>query len=141
MRCEKCGTVAPNDAIFCSKCANRLVAADPSPVIAAAADAASPTSAPPRKPSLAWLYLAAIAWIGAYAAQLVPALGGQPYPKESAVGLNGVWVFAGLFFYVLWKRRGRKGWHGFLIGALIGFFLMVVAEFLRSYARAHAGAA
>jgi hypothetical protein len=118
---------------------NQLVAADPSSVTAPAADASSVTSAPRRKPSLLWYYLIGVWFVGAYASLLFGPDFARLTPAQKA-GENGVWISVGFYFYLWWKRHGRKGWQGFLIGMVIGYFFMVLAFFLRAHMGATARA-
>jgi hypothetical protein len=70
--------------------------------------------------------------VGAYAALFLPAFAGHQLPP-SAGPASIFWNW--LFFYLFWKRRGRKGWHGGLIGAGVGLVVFVLAAFIGGMVR------
>jgi hypothetical protein len=83
-----------------------------------------------------WLYILALAIVGSYAAAFIPAFAGQ---KLTPVAGNGILLWTALLFYVVWKRRGRKGWHGTLIGLGAGFVVLVLASYISAVVRHGAG--
>ncbi|MBW2035392.1 MAG: zinc ribbon domain-containing protein [Deltaproteobacteria bacterium] len=129
MHCTQCGTLASPDAKFCAKCGSPI------------GETEKPTEAQAvtvvvSKPRALWLYIVGILLFGAYAAIFIPAI----------VGLNinpqvgpGSMFWNGLFFYLWWKRRGRKGWHGALVGSVIGLFAFFAAAFISALIRHGAG--
>ena len=73
----------------------------------------------------------AILMVGSYAALFVPALLGEPIEPSAA---GGVWLWTALIFYLRWKRLGRKGWHGVLIGSGLSFVVYTFALMLQGAA-------
>jgi hypothetical protein len=90
-------------------------------------------AATPRK---GWLYITGIVAIGGYAAVLIPAFSGHDFKPVLGYGLM---FSSGLFFYHWWKVRGRKGWHGGIVGALVGLLVFTAAAFIVGAVRAMAG--
>src|SRR5258708_395483 len=134
MYCSKCGTLAADDAAFCSKCGTRIGAQIPEQ--ARLALSGPPGVSLPRSPWRSpWLYLVGALLIGTYASDFFPALSGQ---APNPVAGWGSLLWSGLFFYLWWKRVGRKGWHGFLIGAGVGILFFSLAAFVAGYMRAAA---
>jgi hypothetical protein len=131
MYCTRCGTLASTDAKFCAKCG--------SPVSETPSE--KPTEAPAApvvatKPRALWLYIAGLLLVGAYAAMFIPAIAGQNINPQSGYG-SMLWT--GLLFYLWWKRRARKGWHGALVGSAIGLFAFFAAAFISGFMRHGAG--
>jgi hypothetical protein len=79
------------------------------------------------------MVLVGVAMIGTYAAVFFPALVGQ---TPARMGPTGCIVWTGLFFYLWWRLRGRRGWLGFLIGAAIGVVFIILAGVILGYHRA-----
>jgi len=71
-----------------------------------------------KRPHTVWLIILGVFLVLAYAAVLVPAIFGQKPLSQLAPGCM---FWTGLFFWLWWKRHGRKGWHGALIGAVVGY--------------------
>jgi hypothetical protein len=118
MFCTQCGASADAAAKFCSKCGTALGGQTQSPPVTT-----TPTSPETKSLSVVWVYLAAIAWVGACAAVLIPAFAGQRPTQQG----TGIVLWTALLVGLLWKRRGRNGWIGALIGAAIGFGLYILA--------------
>ena len=85
------------------------------------------------KPKRLWLYLAGVALIGTYAAMFIPAFAGLSINPQT--GPSSM-IWSSLFFYLWWKRRGRKGWHGAILGSVFGIFIFVLAAFISGWIRA-----
>jgi hypothetical protein len=120
--CSQCGAPAGETGKYCSKCGTALTPA---------AVTSSPVAA--KQPSVFWLYLVGVLLVGTYAAVVIPALSGaRPAPP----GGPGCMLWTGLFFWVWWKRRRRKGWQGALIGAAIGFAVFLMAAAIGGYVHA-----
>lgn len=113
MQCTKCDSLITKDAKFCSKCGN------PASIIT--------ISTPKKKPNPLWLYFVSVMLFGLYASAFIPAMSGKNITGSS---INGILVMTTLFFYLLWRNRERKGWHGALIGFTIGFLAALVASTL-----------
>ena len=129
MHCTQCGLLASPDAKFCSKCGSPIGAfATPTAVTL------EPT--PTKKLSVFWLYLVGLLLVGAYAAVFIPAAAGKEINPQAG---TGTFFWTALFFYLLWKRLGRKGWHGTLIGLAVGFFVAFVAAFISASVRHGSG--
>jgi len=135
MYCTKCGTLAVADAKFCSKCGNPIsadITEKHSEAPAVKADIAKP-----RKLSVVWLFIVGVLLVGADAGGLfIPAFLGHSVNPQSGF-YSMVWT--GLFFFLLWKRRARKGWHGALVGAAVGVLVFCVASFVEGFMRRGAG--
>ena len=82
------------------------------------------------KPKRAWLLLAGVALIGAYAAMFIPTLAGNRV--DPASGQSSL-IFSIIFFSLWWKRRGRKAWHGAVLGAIVGLVAFFIAGFIGGY--------
>jgi hypothetical protein len=63
--------------------------------------------------------------VGNDAALLIPAFDGQ---QPQGAALNGSMLLTTLFLRLWYKRQGRKGWHGALIGFGLGAIVGVAAE-------------
>ena len=74
--------------------------------------------------------------IGTYAALFIPALSGRPITPQ--FGFGSIFWNA-LYFSFLWKRLGRKGRNGAIIGGIIGLLAFFVAVFVSSFVRASGG--
>ncbi len=90
----------------------------------------------PTMPGVIWLYIAGVLLVGAYAAMLIPAIAGREISPLS--GYSSM-LWNSLFFYLWWKRRARKGWHGALIGSAMALFVFFAAAFISSYVRHGSG--
>lgn len=131
MYCTQCGTLAAVDAKFCSKCGSPIssdASEKPSEALSITTDAV--------KPRKLWLYIVGVLLAGTYAAMFLPAFVGQKINPQSTF-VSMLWT--GLFFYLWWKRRARKGWHGALVGSALGLLASVVAEVIAGLARNAAG--
>ena len=58
------------------------------------------------KPRKLWLYVVGLFFVGTYSALFIPALAGQKV-DESPAFYTMLW--SGLFFYLCYKRMGRRG--------------------------------
>lgn len=74
-----------------------------------------------------WLIVLGIGMVGVYAALFVPALGGLDIEPKLGISFTLGHV---LFFRLWWKQKGRKGWHGALLGLFVGFLMFFLAAFL-----------
>ena len=125
MYCTQCGTSALPDAKFCAKCGSRINETE-KPAEALAVPVVV------SKPKALWLCIVGVLLIGTYAAMFIPAIAGQNINPMSGYG-SMLWT--GLFFYLWWKRRARKGWHGALVGSAIGLFAFFAAGFIKGLMR------
>lgn len=128
MKCTQCGTVASPGTNNCPECGT--------PIGTSTSDVPSnyPSSiSKDRKLSVVWVWLGGIAVIGAYAALLIPAFAGQIGDAQTGLG---VIFWSSIFFLLLWKYRGRKGWHGSLLGFVVGLVLFTAAPVIVGYQRA-----
>lgn len=126
MYCAQCGTLAVVDAKFCSKCGSPMsIDASEKP------SEAKSTTTDVAKPRKLWLYIVGVLLVGTYAAMFLPAFGGQKINPQSTFS-SMLWT--GLFFYLWWKRRARKGWHGALVGSALGLLVSVAAEVIAGLA-------
>jgi len=67
----------------------------------------------------------------------IPAFAGHSVNPQTGYG-SMLWT--GLFLYLLWKRRARKGWHGaFWLGVALGVLVFLVAGFVGGLMRSGAG--
>lgn len=132
MYCTQCGTLASNDAKFCANCGSELNEATP--------ERHAESSALPvivlRKPALLWLYLAAVPLVGTYAAIFIPAFAGR---NVNSLSVFASMLWTGLFFYLWWKRRGRKGWRGALSGMAVGVIVCFSAAAISGFVRGASG--
>lgn len=132
MYCTQCGTLAPNDAKFCANCGSEINKASPGRY--------TESSALPvivlRKPALLWLYLAAVPLVGTYAAIFIPAFAGR---NVNSLSVFSSMLWSGLFFYLWWKRRDRKGWRGALSGMAIGVIACFSAAVISGFVRGASG--
>lgn len=126
MHCTQCGSLVGTGVRFCSKCGSPISAADLAPAVPRGIA---------KKPSVIWLYLVGVLLIGAYAAVFIPAAAGEINSQADF----GIFFLTALFFYLWWKRRGRKGWHGMLIGLGAGFVVEFVAGFISAFVRHRSG--
>ena len=129
MYCTQCGTLASPDAKFCAKCGRRF------------GEAEKPTEAPAvsvvaSKPKALWLYIVGVLLVGAYAAIFIPAFAGENINPQFGPG-SMFWT--GLFFYLWWKQRARKGWQGALVGSAIGLIAFLAAAFISGLIRHDTG--
>jgi hypothetical protein len=130
MYCAQCGTLATADAKFCSKCGNPISAGLSerlSKAPSVTSDDPKPLSMRARVVRAFSLYFAGVLLVGIYAAMFIPAFAGQRINPQS--GFYSM-LSTGWFFYLWWKRRVRKGWHGALVGAAIGILAFCVAAFV-----------
>lgn len=129
MHCTQCDTLTPPDAKFCAKCG--------SPVGETGRPTEEATAVPVvvSKPKAFWLFVVGVCLVGAYAAMFIPAFAGQNFQSKN---LFSTMLWTGLFFYLWWKRRARKGWHGALIGSVIGILASFAAAFIGGFMRAMA---
>lgn len=131
MHCTQCGTIVPANASYCAKCGaplNHAISETPTVI------GSSPTV---KRPHTVWLIILAICCIGVYAAVLVPAIFGQKPPSQTAAGCM---FWTGLFFWLWWKRRERKGWHGAVIGAVVGYLVFFSAAVIYYHSLASSAA-
>ena len=94
----------------------------------------NPTTTRPSsaKPKRIWLILVSVALVGTYAAMFIPALTAQPPDAQAGYG-SLFWT--GLFFYLWWRQRERKGWQGALLGSVIGIAVFALAAFVSGLIR------
>lgn len=85
---------------------------------------ATPSTAKPKR---IWLVLVGVALFSTYASIFIPAFVGQP-PNVQAISGSLFWT--GLFFYLWWRQRERKGWQGALLGVVVGIAMVNLAAFL-----------
>ena len=83
-----------------------------------------------KKPTALWLYLVGVLLVGTYAAMYIPAFAGDKINPQTGFG-SLLWT--SLFFYLWWKRLGKKGWIGALIGAVLGIVAFTLAAFLSGF--------
>lgn len=131
MYCTQCGVLIAADAQFCPKCSTSVSPANPKASTATGSVASAVT-----KPRVVWLYVVSVLLVGTYAAMFLPAFAGQAVNPQTGPG-SMLWT--GLFFYLWWRRRARKGWHGALIGVAIGILAFGIAAFIGGYVRSAAG--
>lgn len=81
------------------------------------------------KPKKIWLYIVGFLVVGAYAGIFIPIFAGKNIINPASAGYSSMFI-TGLFFYILWKQRSRKGWQGALIGVLIGIIVFTLASFV-----------
>lgn len=89
-----------------------------------------------KGPKSLGLIFASIIIFGTYAALFIPAFSGRPITPQ--FGFGSIFWNA-LFFTFLWKRLGRKGRNGAIIGGLIGLLAFFVAVFVSGFVRASGG--
>ena len=138
MKCTKCGSEVTTAAKYCANCGTPTHTAKPE--VAAKPELEKPK---PSRSLTVWLVIIGIALVGTYASMFIPALIGQKPTTNPPTGLY-VMVWTSLFFYLAWKYRSQKGWHGALIGAGIGFLVytgaIMVAVSNKTAAKDKAGA-
>lgn len=81
-------------------------------------------------PKRIWLLVVGFLLVGTYASMFIPAFAGQASNPMSAYGSM---LWNGLFFYLWWKRRGRNGWHGALLGVFVGVLAFTLSAFVRGF--------
>ncbi len=79
----------------------------------------------PRK---IWLFIVGFLLMGTYASMFISAFSGQAVSPMSGYASM---LWNGLLFYLWSKRRGRKGWHGALLGVFVGVLAFALAAFVR----------
>lgn len=90
-----------------------------------------------KKPGRASLVLIILVLVGTYSALFIPVFsGGQ---ASNAQFGYGAMFWSGVGFYFLWKRWGRRGWVGAILGAAIGVVVFAAAAFVSGIIRASAG--
>lgn len=132
MYCTQCGTLASTDAKFCAKCGNSLNEASSEKTTVCPVVPVGVVT----KPNVLWLFVVAVPLVGTYAAIFIPAFAGQTINPQTGFG-SMLWT--GLLAHLWWKRRGRKGWNGALIGAAIGFLAFLLPDFISGFMRHGAG--
>ena len=134
MYCSKCGTLVADDAGFCFKCGAPVVTSAPETGTEVFPTASAPSAAPPAAPSAlkprsilqsTWAYLVGVLLIGVSTSDLIPALQGGHFAPMS-YGWGSL-LLLGAFFAIWWKRRGRRVWVGFAIGAGVGVLFLLLA--------------
>ncbi len=83
-----------------------------------------------------WIIIVGVLLVGTYAAMFIPAFAGHSVKPQA--GYSSMF-WTGLFFYLLWKRLARKGWHGALVGVIVGVLVFCVAAFVEGFMRRGAG--
>lgn len=132
IRCERAPRHGPNH-VLCRECGAAL-SAGPAPT--KAPEPATTVSVTGKKPHIVWLYIVGVFLVGTYVATFIPAFAGQ---KPESAAFNGCVLWTTCFFWLWWKRQGRKGWHGGLIGFGVGFMVGVAAQVIFRMASAAAG--
>lgn len=79
------------------------------------------------RPRKLWVVVAGVLLVAAYAAMFIPAFSGQRINPQYGYGSM---FWSGLFFYLWWRRRSKKGWQGALLGAVVGIVVFVLAAFV-----------
>jgi len=132
MFCSKCGVrVASPEASFCSNCGQKLERTSelaPRPEVKSSAPTGQRSSrlwSVSKNFKIFLFVLLCIALIGMYAAMLLPALVGEKLRTQEAMGIV---FWTSLFFYVLFRRFGNKGWMGAIAGFGVGFLVLVAAD-------------
>jgi peptidoglycan/LPS O-acetylase OafA/YrhL len=130
MHCTQCGTLVGAEAKFCAKCGSPISEAPPERTAEASVVPVAAT-----KPRIFWVYFVAVLLFFIYAAMFIPAMSGQTLgPKPHQASMLGT----SLLFYLSWRRLGRKGWHGALIGAGVGLLVSGIAAVISGFMR-HGG--
>lgn len=91
---------------------------------------------PKKRIRIVWVFLAAFATLGTYAAMFIPALNGNNVLPQT--GTSSL-LWSGVLFALLWRYRSKNGWVGFLLGAIFGIFMFILAAFIGGYVRASSG--
>ena len=124
MYCAKCGT--DNTVVggqFCHQCGAPLNGTAQTPTVSASI---VPAKGAPT--SLGWLF-----WLGAslvllsFTMRFLPGFAGV---KLAGQFLLGQVFWTGVLFCHLWKKRGRNGWMGFGVGALVAIAAVAVTGFV-----------
>ena len=89
-----------------------------------------------KKPGRTSLVLIILVLVGTYSALFIPAFSGQA--PNAQLGY-GAMFWSGVGFYYLWKRRGRRGWVGAILGAVIGVVVFTAAAFVSGIIRTSTG--
>ena len=87
-----------------------------------------PQPAQPKTYSI-WLVLVGVALVGIYADEILIAFAGRDTTNPQSA--SGVLFWTGLFFALLWKRRGKSGWTGVAIGIGIAFVALIACGGIR----------
>ena len=134
MHCVHCGTEnkAPGS-LFCFQCGKAIDAAGPLPDSATLIAPNVVTLA-----SLGWpFWLAAFFLLFSFVLPFLPDFAGAKLPPTY---FGGQVFWTGVLFAHVWKKRGRSGWGGFGIGALVAIAAIAVGSFTAGAWRAlHAG--
>lgn len=131
IHCTQCGSLASNEAKYCAKCGNLVSEALPDKKVEAPVVPAI-TKIPGM---LFWVYVVAVMSLGVYAAMFIPAMSGRAISRGSS---QSAMIITSLLFFLSWRRLGRKGWHGALLGAVVGLALSFVAHAIYGFMR-HTG--
>ena len=130
IHCTQCGSLVTNEAKYCAKCGNPVGEALPertteAPVVPVGT----------KIPRMLLVYVVAVMSLGVYAAMFIPAMSGQAISRGSS---QSAMIITSLLFFLSWRRLGRKGWHGALLGAVVGLALSSVAHAIYGFMR-HTG--
>ncbi len=89
-----------------------------------------------KRPRIIWSILLGVALFGAASAMFIPAFAGM---RQNPMSGYSAMIWGSAFFYALWRYRLKTGWHGALIGVVVGILLFTLAAFVGGYVRASGG--
>ncbi len=140
MFCPHCGSrVTPPKAQFCQSCGgklneeNKIEPENQEKVLVPTKSNSAPAPAPlkPNRFGGILLVLFVIALIGIYAAILIPAFAGIRPSSQGASsqgGINGFVFGNAILFYILFRRKNKKGWVGAIAGMVFGLVVLGIAD-------------
>lgn len=91
---------------------------------------------PAKKLSITWPVTLGVCMIGMLGALFIPASVGQRL--DPMTGYYSM-IWSSLFFWSGWRYILKTGWHGGVIGAVVGLLLWMLAVFISGYVRASGG--
>jgi len=140
MFCPQCGSlVTPPKAQFCQDCGcklykeNKIEPEHQEKVFVPTKQKSVRLPLVPTRFGGILLVLFVIAWIGIYASVFIPAFAGfRPSSIEGyrsgQSGIAGFVIGHTILFYILFRRKNKKGWVGAIAGLVFGFVVLITAD-------------